>query len=259
MWNPTQYLRFGDERAQPFVDLVARIPVAEAALVADLGCGPGALTATLSARFAGAGVIGVDSSPEMIAVAAAHEGPRVCFELADARSWSPPAPLDVLVSNATLQWIDDHVELLGHWMGLLRPGGWFAFQVPGNFDSPSHLAIAEQVMTPRWRSVLDADALERPRSAEPRVYLDRLWGLAVEVAVWETTYLHVLAGPDPVLEWIRATALRPVLARLAAHGPEVQAAFEAELAERLRRAYPPGPYGTVFPFRRVFAVARRPA
>lgn len=257
VWNPDQYLRFGDERSQPFHDLLHRVPVRSAGLVVDLGCGPGQLTATLAERFAGSTVIGVDSSPDMIAAAAAHEGPSVRFELADIRSWQPPAPVDVVVSNATLQWIDGHLDLLGHWLSFVPSGGWFAFQVPGNFSSPSHLGIAEQVASPRWRPYFDPEALDRPRSAEPQAYLERLTEVGAEAQVWETTYYHVLQGPDPVLEWIRATALRPVLAILAGLGADEQAAFETELAERLRRAYPPGPHGTVFPFRRIFAVARR--
>ncbi len=257
VWNPGQYLRFGDERSQPFHDLLHRVPVSTAGLVVDLGCGPGQLTATLADRFAGATVIGVDSSPQMIAAATAHQGPAVHFELADIRNWQPPRPVDVLVSNATLQWLPGHLGLLGQFWSLVRPGGWFAFQVPGNFSSRSHLSIAAQVASPRWRSRLDAAALERPRSAEPQAYLDQLATLGAETQVWETTYYHVLSGPDPVLEWIRATALRPVLALLAGLEADEQAAFEAELAERLRRAYPPGAHGTVFPFRRIFAVARR--
>lgn len=256
VWNPQLYLRFGDERSQPFFDLVGRVPASSAELVVDLGCGPGQLTATLVDRFGGADVIGVDSSPEMIAAAAAHAGPSLRFEAGDAVSWQPPGPIDVLVSNATLQWIDDHVDRLGHWLSLVRPGGWFAFQVPGNFSSASHRSFAEQVASPAWRDRIDPAVLDRPRSAEPEVYLEALSALGAEVQVWETTYFHVLHGPDPVLNWIRATALRPVLAALA---PADVEPFEAELAQRLRAAYPNGPHGTVFPFRRLFAIARRAA
>lgn len=269
VWDPGQYLRFGDERSQPFFDLVARVPAPEdeVGLVVDLGCGPGQLTATLASRFAAATVIGVDSSPEMIAAASSAPAPaagRLRFELGDAVSWQPPAPVDVLVSNACLQWVDGHLELLEHWLSLLRPGGWFAFQVPGNFSSPSHRCFADQVRSPRWRPRIDPAVLERPRSAEPQDYLGRLLALGAEPQVWETTYLHVLTGDNPVLEWIRATALRPVLAALAERdGAERDGAerdeFEEELAQRLRLAYPPQPFGTVLPFRRIFAVARRPA
>ena len=256
-WDPGQYLRFGDERARPFHDLLDRVPVRTASLVVDLGCGPGGLTATLPGRFGGATVIGVDHSADMLAAAGSLAVPGLRFEHGDARTWQPPGPLDVVVSNATFQWIDGHVDLLGRWLGWLRPGGWFAFGVPGNFDSPSHRSIEDLVTSPRWAGLLDPAVLERPRSAEPVVYLERLRGAGAEAEVWETTYYHVLAGPDPVLEWLRGTALRPVLARLDERAPGQRAAFEAELAALLRRAYPPSAIGTVFPFRRLFAVARR--
>jgi trans-aconitate 2-methyltransferase len=90
---------------------------------------------------------------------------------------------------------------------------------------------------------------------EPAGYLSRLAALGCEVDAWETTYLHVLAGTDPVLGWVRGSALRPVLAALGADAAE----FEREYGARLRDAYPARPYGTVFPFRRLFVVARRPA
>jgi len=257
-WDPQQYLRFGDERARPFHDLLDRVPVRTAGLVVDLGCGPGGLTATLPGRFGGATVIGVDHSADMMAAATAHRVAGLRFEQGDARTWQPPAPVDVLVSNATFQWIDGHVDLLGRWLSWLRPGGWFAFGVPGNFASPSHRSIEDVVTAAPWSALLDPDVLERPRSAEPAVYLERLLALGAQAEVWETTYYHVLHGPDPVLEWLRGTALRPVLARLDQRAPDRRAAFEAELAAVLRRAYPASSIGTVFPFRRLFAVARRP-
>ncbi|MCC6437993.1 MAG: methyltransferase domain-containing protein [Acidimicrobiales bacterium] len=260
-WNPQLYLRFGDERSQPFFDLVHRLPAIDGPVraVVDLGCGPGTLTATLCDRFPDATVLGVDSSAEMIAAAGAatasgRAGPRLRFERGDAVGFAAEDPVDVLISNAALQWIDGHLEHLPHWLEQVRPGGVFAFQVPGNFSSPSHRSFAELVRSPRWRDRIDPAVLERPRSAEPEAYLERLLSSGAVAQVWETTYLHVLQGPDPVLHWIRATALRPVLAAL---DPADVGAFEAELAARLAQAYPPGPHGTVFPFRRIFAVAVR--
>lgn len=261
MWDPGQYQRFGDERSRPFFDLIARIGAADPGYVADLGCGPGNLTAALAQRWPRAEVTGVDNSPEMIEAAAAEAAAagggtargRLRFVLADVRDWQPPRPPDVLVSNAVLQWVPDHLDVIARWAGMLPSGGWLAFQVPGNFGQPSHVILRELAASARWRSLLAGVELNR-QAASPAEYLDLLARAGCEVDAWETTYLHVLAGDDPVLEWYRGTGLRPVLARL---DQEQAAEFLAEYGSRARAAYPRAPYGTLLPFRRVFAVARR--
>jgi trans-aconitate 2-methyltransferase len=161
--------------------------------------------------------------------------------------------VDVVVSNATLQWVPGHLELLDRFAGWLAPGGRLAVQVPGNFGEPSHTLLAEVAQRPRWRSRLAG--LARPAVEEPGTYLARLAGLGLEADVWETTYLQVLPGEDAVLEWMRGTGLRPVLSALG--DPQESGAFEAEYGELLRRAYPRRPFGTVLPYRRIFVVARR--
>jgi trans-aconitate 2-methyltransferase len=254
-WDPGQYLRYADARSRPFFDLLSQVRADAPRRVVDAGCGPGNLTVTLAERWPAADVVGFDSSPSMIEQAAARGGARVRFAVADATTWIPDAPIDVLVSNALLQWIDGHDALAVRWLELLAPGGWLAFQVPGNFDSPSHLAIAEQVAEPRWRDALPPGAMTRPGSFSPEHYLQVLTDAGAVVDAWETTYLHVLPGDDPVLEWVQGTALRPILGALGA-GP-ARAEFLAELARRLRDAYQRGPHGTVFPFRRIFVVAQR--
>lgn len=251
MWDPGQYGRYADERSRPFRELVDRIDVRDPAEVVDLGCGDGALTATLTRRWPGASVLGVDSSEEMLDKAPA--GDRLRFRLGTIQDWRPDAPVDVLVSNAALQWVPDHLRELDRLVSLVRPGGWFAFQVPGNADAPSHTILAELRRSPRWRDLLGAGAGRFPDTADPPVYLDRLARLGCAVDAWETTYAHVLPGPDPVLQWVRGTALRPVLARLS---PAEAAEFEADYGAALRTAYPSAPYGTVLPFRRIFVVAQ---
>ncbi|MBA8795678.1 trans-aconitate 2-methyltransferase [Friedmanniella endophytica] len=253
-WDPTQYLRYADERGRPFADLVARIGAEQPARVVDLGCGPGRLTAGLAARWPGAEVTGVDSSPAMIADARRQALPdRVRFVEQDLRDWTPAEPVDVIVSNATLQWLPDHRSLLPRLLDRLTPDGWLAFQVPGNFGEPSHRLLHELAAEPPYNA-FTAD-VERPASAEPADYLADLLALGCRHAdVWETTYLHLLTGPDPVFDWIAGTGARPVLQAL----PEaVRATFEATYRQRLAAAYPPGPDGTVLPFRRIFAVACR--
>ncbi len=268
MWDAGQYLRFGGERARPFFDLVAQVGATSPRYVADLGCGPGNLTAALAERWPDATVVGVDNSPEMIdAARASARGPAVgfaagspgggtanlSFALGDVRDWRPERPLDVLVCNAVLQWVPGHDELLLRWADLLAPGGWLAFQLPGNFDQPSHAIVKEMAASPRWRGPL-ADARLNRQAGDPADYVALLARPGFEVDAWETSYLHILHGENPVLEWTRGTTLRPVLAALDA---EQAAAFVAEYGERLRAEYQPHPFGTIFPFRRVFAVVHR--
>ena len=252
MWDPGAYLRFGTERARPFFDLVSQVRAEAPGFVADLGCGPGNLTAALAARWPAARVLGVDSSPEMIEAAQAEAGERLSFELADLRTWQPDQPIDVITCNAVLQWIPGHQELLTSWVHWLAPGGWLAFQLPGNFDQPSHTILRELASTPRWRPLLDGVQLNR-QGGEPGDYLALLAGAGCAVDAWETTYLHVLHGEDAVVDWYKGSGLRPVLAALP---PAPAGEFLAEYRERIATAYPPAPYGTVLPFRRVFVVAR---
>ncbi|MGW6918938.1 methyltransferase domain-containing protein [Kitasatospora sp. NPDC054939] len=259
VWDPQQYLRFADERTRPLRDLLARVPAIPhepVATVLDIGCGPGNSTAVLRELWPAARITGVDSSPEMLATARAEGEPTADYLLADARGYDPaPARPDLIVSNATLQWIPGHLDLLPRWIAALPPGGVFALQVPGNFDAPSHTALAELRRSPRWRGLL-GDGADRAGVHEPAVYLRALADAGARPDVWETTYTTLLTGADPVLEWVKGTALRPVLTRLA--DPADRAAFLTEYGALLRAAYPAGPHGTVFPFRRIFAVATRP-
>jgi len=242
-WDPQTYLAYGDERARPFVDLVSRIGADDPATVVDLGCGPGTMTALLQQRWPRADVLGVDSSPEMVAAA---DGVRV--ELGDLRTWDGEA--DVVVSNAALQWVPDHLALLPRLASRAR--GWFAFQVPGNFEAPTHTIRRALAEDSRFEPYLYD--VERPDSHGPEVYLDVLQDAGWAVDAWETTYLHVLQGEDAVFTWVSATGARPTLQAL----PEqVREEFVREFKARLDAAYPPMAHGVVMPFRRVFVVASR--
>jgi trans-aconitate 2-methyltransferase len=251
-WDPIQYGKFAGERSRPFFDLVDRIGAAAPRRVVDVGCGPGELTAYLAQRWPAAVVEGIDSSPEMIARAEQHTTDRLSFRVADAASWSMPDDTDVVVSNATLQWVPDHQDVLRSWARALPADGWLAMQVPGNFTSPSHTLMRELAQSPRWSAQLDGVLRHHDSVADPQSYAQLLLESGLEVDVWETTYVHVLHGADPVLEWVRGTGLRPVLAAL--DGADA-AEFERDYAAALRAAYPQGAHGTLFPFRRIFAVA----
>ncbi|MQY16564.1 putative trans-aconitate 2-methyltransferase [Streptomyces sp. RB5] len=258
-WDVDRYLRHGDHRARPFHDLLARVgPLpSPAPRIVDLGCGAGNVTAVLAERWPSARITGLDSSPAMLAAAAEYAGPTagggsLDFAYADAAAWTPDGPLDLLVSNAVLQWVPGHTARFPAWVAALAPGGVFAFQVPGNFDSPSHALMRRVCASPRWRERLDGVLREDP-VLSPAGYLAELVGLGCEVDAWETTYTHLLRGEDPVLDWVSGTGLRPVLDAL---GREADT-FVDEYRELLREAYPREAYGTVFPFRRIFVVARR--
>jgi trans-aconitate 2-methyltransferase len=252
VWDPATYLEFADERSRPFVDLLSRVKVVDPKLVVDLGCGPGQLTASLVDRWPTAQILGLDSSPEMIRRTAKFANPRLSFQLQDLRAWQPETPVDVVISNSTLQWVPRHRELLPALISTLNSTGWLAFQVPGNFDEPSHRLLRELADDPRYASHLIEIAW--PSSADAMAYMDDLAGLGCLVDGWETTYLHVLSGLNPVFRWISGTGARPVLQALP---NDHRAQFVAEYQELLNEAYPARPYGTVLPFRRIFIVARR--
>ena len=267
MWDPAQYQRYSQERSRPFFDLLARVAATSPRVVADLGCGPGDLTAALAERWPDADVVGVDNSPQMLeaaeaTLAAFRSRPErraagagaLTFRHGDVRDFAPERAPDVIFCNAVLQWVPGHGALLPRWAGTLSPGGWLALQVPGNFDQPSHRILRELAGSARWGEALAAAAVTR-QAADPADYLELLARAGCEVDAWETTYLHVLHGDDPVLEWYKGSGLRPVIDALA---PEQAAEFLSEYARRLRIAYPARRYGTVLPFRRVFAVARSP-
>ena len=254
LWDPDQYARYADERSRPFYDLVGRVACDDARTVVDLGCGIGMLTAGLSQRWPDAEIVGVDNSPTMLERAATWSSEKVRFELGDLRTWQPSGALDVVVSNAALQWVPDHVALLERFVSWLTPAGWLAFQVPGNFDAPAHRSLAELRQSRRWSAKVGAGADRHLAIREPHEYATLLAALGMRVDAWETTYLHLLSGPNAVLEWLKGTALRTVLDALDDHeGRE----FLDEYGTQLRSSYPTRDDGvTPFPFRRVFVVAQ---
>jgi trans-aconitate 2-methyltransferase len=247
-WDPDRYLTYADERGRPFLELIARIEASPRTVV-DLGCGPGNLTELLCQRWPHAAVNGFDASPEMIEKARARGG-SAHYDVLDLRDWAPDEPVDVLVSNATLQWLPGHLDLLPTLVAGVRPGGWLAFQVPGNFAEPSHTLRTELAAEPPYAEhLVGVDELSAYDAA---TYLRALRQYG-EVDAWETTYLHVLSGPDPVFEWVLGTSARPTLQAL----PEgLREQFADEFKRRLRAAYPDDGAGVLMPFRRVFVVMR---
>ena len=251
IWEPEQYLTYSGARARPAQDLLARIAAKAPARVYDLGCGAGNVTRLLSRRWPEARLVGIDSSAEMLRAAAA-EMPGAAWIEADLATWAPEGPADVLFSNAALHWLGEHRDLFPRLLGWLAPGGVLAVQMPANFDAPSHTCIAMSAREAPWRDRLEP-LLRSPPVATPAAYHDLLAPRCATLDIWETTYLHLLEGEDAVLNRVKGTALRPLLAAL---DEADRPAFEAACAARLRRAYPSRPDGrTLFPFRRLFIVA----
>jgi trans-aconitate 2-methyltransferase len=246
-WDPNRYLTYADERGRPFLDLVSRIGAEAPSTVVDLGCGPGNLTALLKQRWPQADVLGVDSSPEMVAAATAQ---GVRFEVGRIEDWQGSA--DVVMSNAALQWVPGHLDLLPRLAATARE--WFAFQVPGNFEAPTHTLRRDLAADARFSPYLRG--VEHPDAFGPEVYLDVLQRAGWRVDAWETTYLHVLQGDDAVFTWVSATGARPTLQALP---DDLRQTFVHEFKALLDNAYPPTPDGVVMPFRRVFLVANRSA
>jgi trans-aconitate 2-methyltransferase len=250
-WDPDRYLTYADERGRPFVELVARIGATAPANVLDLGCGPGNLTRLLAERWPEATVRASDSSEAMIDQAR-RDVAGIGFEVADLRDWASGSDqVDVLVSNATLQWVPGHLDLLPALVERVASGGWLAFQVPGNFDEPSHTIRRDLAAEPAYADHTRDVAV--PASHDPAVYLRALTDLGCTVDAWETTYLHVLHGEDPVYTWVSGTGARPTLQALP---DDLRPGFEEEFKRRLREAYPDDGHGVVLPFRRIFVVAQ---
>ncbi|WP_158892536.1 trans-aconitate 2-methyltransferase [Amycolatopsis anabasis] len=251
MWDPGKYLDYADLRGRPFFDLTARVGAISPRRVVDLGCGPGNLTAALAQRWPDAELEAGDSSPEMVRAAQAA---GVRARLLDVHDWVPAGDADVVITNAVLQWVPDHRELLRRWARQLPSGAWLAMQVPGNLGAPSHV-LARQVAA-EWPELAGVNLRGEDAVDDPAGYAELLAGAGCVVDAWETTYLQRLTGENAVLEWITGTALRPIRAALA---EDAWQRFREQLAPLLDEAYPPRPDGTTwFPFRRVFAVARVP-
>lgn len=252
-WQPSQYLRFGDHRTRPVRDLLASLGVGDPRTVVDVGCGPGNSTALLAQRWPLADLVGLDSSAAMIE-RARRALPDVRFVEDDLREWSPDSAVDVVFSNAALQWVEDHAAVFPRLLGWLAPGGTLAVQMPVNFDQPSHVLMRQLAASPRWTDAVGG-VLEESPVAAPEEYW-RMLAPYGEVDIWTTEYLQVLEGENPVTEWVRGTGLRPVLDRL---DEDAAAVFLAEYSRMVSRAYPRQDDGsTLFPFRRLFIVLRTP-
>jgi trans-aconitate 2-methyltransferase len=253
VWNPQQYLKFSGHRLRPAVDLLMRIPDFAVGSIADLGAGAGNVTKLIKERWPEAAVVGVEGSAEMVA-AGKKAAPEIEWLHQDLWSWHPGRQFDLIYSNAALHWLPDHAKLFPLLMEKVRPGGILAVQMPRNFGAPSHLLIAETALNGPWRSRLEHLVTPPPVEA-PGFYHSLLLPQSATTDLWETEYLQVLEGENPVKEWTKGTWLTRYLDVLQG---EEQAAFEAAYGERILKAYPRNAVGkTLFPFRRLFMVVQR--
>lgn len=252
-WDPTQYLRFSNERLRPALDLLAQVPLAAAARVVDLGCGTGNVTSVLRERFPQAVVIGVDASEAML-IKARQAAPGCHFVQGDFATWVPDAAPDLIFSNAALHWVTRHETLFPGLVSLLAPGGVLAVQMPAMHDAPLRALQNEVAAHGPWATHLRDVVF--PRSIlTAGAYYDLLRPLVTALDLWETTYLHVLQGEDPVVEWAAGSSLRPFLDKLP---PDLREAYRTAYAEALRPHYPRRTDGaTLLPFYRQFIMARR--
>lgn len=252
-WNPAQYEKFSQPRLRPALDLIAGIPPTEPSTVVDLGCGTGSITRLLAERWPRASITGIDDSAAMLDKAAEESG-RIRWEKQSVSDWRPADSVDVIFSNAALQWLPHHESLFKRLAGTLSTGGLMAVQMPRNYAAPSHTLITDTIRNGPWRQTLEP-LLGPDPVAEPAFYYSLLAPLGRMTEIWETQYFHVLDGPDPVKEWTKGTWLRRFLDRL---DPKQATQFERDYADRLLDAYPPSADGkTWFPFKRLFIVYQK--
>lgn len=252
-WSASKYSAFEQERTRPVRDLVAALPLQDVRVAIDLGCGPGNSTEVLAARFPQARVTGLDSSEDMLA-AARKRLPDTHFELADIATWDPAESFDVILANASLQWLPDHAALYPRLVSRLAPGGSLAVQTPDNLEEPAHRLAREVAADEPWASKIGG--IQHPARHDAAFYFQLLKPLCTHVDVWRTTYFHPLAGgSEAVVEWFKTSALRPYLAPL---DEEQKAAFLARYLAAIAEAYSALADGTVLlPFPRLFIVASR--
>ena len=261
-WSPSQYSQFEDDRTRPVRDLVSALASAwsgaDPVRAIDLGCGPGNSTEVLAARFPGTSISGIDSSPEMVA-AARLRMPSVDFKAGDIATWRAQAPIDVILSNAVLHWLPEHEVLMPRLVEQLTPGGSLAVQMPDNLEEPAYRVMREVAGLPAWRERLEAAGGKRGEMLDAAGYYGLLKPLCRRVDVWRTIYVHVLAGPDAIVEWFKGSGLRPYLEALGNEEPGGERAeFLTRYREGIARAYPALPDGSaLLPFPRLFFVATK--
>lgn len=257
-WNPSLYGTFLEWRTRPSRDLVRRLGDMAPRRIVDLGCGPGNSTAICRERWPGAEIQGLDGSPEMIAAARAAY-PGGTWRVDDIGEWTrrPQShaddPLDLILSSAALQWVDDHSVIFPRLLDKLAPGGVLAVQMPA-YDAYPNRTMREMAASERWRRWFPDGRAAEWRSHPLEFYYSTLARQARWLDLWSTDYFHPMPNVDAIVEWYRSTGLRPYLDRIADEGERAE--FLNEFRDRLTPAFPVSASGGVaFLFRRLFIVA----
>jgi trans-aconitate 2-methyltransferase len=253
-WNPELYLKFDKERTQPSVDLVSRIEYDKPNKIIDIGCGPGNSTQVLVVRWPDAQIIGIDNSAAMIEKAK-KDYPNQEWQVIDAGTDTIEGKYDIVFSNATIQWIPNHKELLKKFYNLLTNNGVLAVQVPLFWDMPIGKKLIEIVKNGRWNSIAK-EVVEMFTIHNASFYYDSLCENYHSIDIWVSDYFHILNSQFSILEMIRSTALRPILEKLKNDSDKKE--FEEMVLKEIAKDYPLQKDGKVlFPFKRLFFMARK--
>ena len=253
-WNPSLYMKFMDARTSAARDLLGRVPLDTAALVYDLGCGPGNSSELLLRRFPNAELVGMDTSESMLAHARLR-APKARFVRRDIADWTPDAPPNLIFSNAALHFLPDHHALVPRLAGLLAPGGVFAAQMPSNANESSHALMRMIAADGPWLSRLVPVAKTQPMIAGVDDYYEWLQPLCRGIELWMTTYVYMFDGAADVADYFAGSALHPFLERLT---DDERCDFLSRYLEGLHEAYPAQSDGKVLlPYPRLFMVAVR--
>jgi trans-aconitate 2-methyltransferase len=251
-WNPDLYLKFDKERTQPSIDLVSRIKSDNPLKIIDIGCGPGNSTQILIQKWPDSHIIGIDNSPAMIEKAK-NDYPNQNWKLLDAGINEIPDTYDIIFSNATIQWIPNHMELFKKLFRILNEKGVIAVQIPLFWDMPLGKTIEKLANESRWNSATRG-VKELFTIHNYSYYFDLLSLFSDSIDIWETYYMHILDSHFSILDMIRSTGLKPYLDRLETENDKMD--FEAQVLTEILKDYPKQKNGKViFPFKRLFFIA----
>ena len=252
-WNPIQYEKFLKDRTQPAIDLVNRLEEYAPNSILDLGCGPGNSTKVLKDKFPSAKITGADNSDEMLEKARGLY-PDTEFISLDANGdlYKINEKFDIVFSNACIQWLPNHKELLPKMMTLLKPNGILAIQIPMQREHPVHIIINELENTAKWSDKITPRQYNNLTTEE---YFDVLSDISNDFEIWETTYCHRMPSYESIIEWYKGTGLHPYLEQL---DKSDAADFVNDVFVKLKQRYKMQKNGEIlFRFPRLFFIVKK--